>query len=42
MNVAIFKALSDSSTLIITDKLIHASIIDGVQSSGAQFIRFRI
>lgn len=41
MNCAIFSALATKSSLIITDKLIHASIIDGVQNSDAQLVRFR-
>ncbi len=41
MNGAIFSTLASKSSLIITDKLIHASIIDGVQNSEAQLVRFR-
>lgn len=41
MNSAIFSTLASTSSLIITDKLIHASIIDGVQNSKAQLVRFR-
>lgn len=32
---------SMSSTLIVADKLVHASIIDGIKLSGAPFERFR-
>ena len=41
MNCSIFSALCSRSCLIVTDKYIHASIIDGIQHSGAQFVRFR-
>ena len=41
MNASIFSALSQKSTLIVADKLIHASIIDGIQNSDAQLMRFR-
>jgi len=41
MNSAIFSTLASTSSLIITDKLIHASIIDGAQNSNAQLVRFR-
>lgn len=43
-NTGIIKALADKSTLFIADKLVHASIIDGLNlaaASGATFVRFR-
>lgn len=40
-NVGIVSALADSSTLIVADRLVHASIIDGIKLSGAPFRRFR-
>jgi 8-amino-7-oxononanoate synthase len=41
MNSQLFKALADESTLVVADKLIHASLIDGILSSTATFIRFQ-
>ncbi|MEK9727987.1 MAG: 8-amino-7-oxononanoate synthase [Candidatus Margulisiibacteriota bacterium] len=41
MNSSIFSVLASTSTLIIADKLIHASLIDGIQFSKAQLVRFR-
>lgn len=41
MNIGILPAVSDSSTLILADKLVHASIIDGIRLSPAKTIRFR-
>lgn len=41
MNIGILPAVSDSSTLILADKLVHASIIDGIRLSSAKTIRFR-
>lgn len=40
-NTGLVSALADSKTLIIADKLVHASIIDGIKLSGAKFRRFR-
>lgn len=40
-NTGIVGALADKSTLIVADKLIHASVIDGIRLSGAPFERFR-
>ena len=40
-NVGIVQALADKRTLVLADKLIHASVIDGVRMSGAAFERFR-
>lgn len=39
-NTGLIQALADRSTLIVADKLVHASIIDGIKLSGAQFVRF--
>jgi 8-amino-7-oxononanoate synthase len=40
-NIGILPALCDKETIIIADKLVHASIIDGVKLSGCKFERFR-
>jgi 8-amino-7-oxononanoate synthase len=40
-NTGLVSALADNKTLIIADKLVHASIIDGIKLSGANFERFR-
>lgn len=40
-NTGIVSALADNRTLIIADKLVHASIIDGIILSRARFTRFR-
>lgn len=40
-NTGIVSALADNVTLIVADKLVHASIIDGIKLSGAPFQRFR-
>ncbi|MCL1123629.1 aminotransferase class I/II-fold pyridoxal phosphate-dependent enzyme [Shewanella surugensis] len=39
-NSALMKTLFNASDKVIADKLIHASIIDGLRDSGAQFKRF--
>ena len=39
-NVGMLSALGDKNTLILADKLIHASCIDGAMMSRAQFKRF--
>lgn len=39
-NTALIKTLFDQQDTVIADKLVHASIIDGLQDSGAQLKRF--
>lgn len=40
-NTGLIQALADKHTLIVADRLVHASIIDGIRLSGAPFERFR-
>jgi len=40
-NTGIISALAGSDTIIVADKLVHASIIDGIILSKARFTRFR-
>ncbi len=40
-NAGILSALCNKDSLIIADKLVHASIIDGIRLSGCDFIRYR-
>lgn len=41
MNMGILPAVTDSRTLVLADKLVHASIIDGIRLSPAKSIRYR-
>ena len=41
MNIGILPALADSKTIIIADKLVHASIIDGIRLSNTSYVRYR-
>ncbi len=40
-NTGLIPILADRRTLIAADRLVHASIIDGIRLSGADFTRFR-
>lgn len=40
-NTGILPALADKDCLVVADKLVHASIIDGMKLSSAPFLRFR-
>lgn len=40
-NSGLIPAIAGKNTTIIADRLVHASIIDGIKLSGAEFTRFR-
>lgn len=40
-NTGILPALCNKESLILADKLVHASLIDGIKLAGCDFIRFR-
>lgn len=41
MNTGILPTITDKNTLILADKLVHASIIDGIKLSNAECIRYK-
>ena len=40
-NTGILPALAGPKSLVLADKLIHASMIDGIRAAGCKFFRFR-
>lgn len=40
-NLAVFSALADRHTVVFSDRLNHASILDGIALSGARLVRYR-
>lgn len=40
-NLAVFSALADRHTVVFSDRLNHASIVDGILLSGARMVRYR-
>ncbi len=40
-NVALFSSIFDSKDVVFADRLVHASIIDGIKLGGAKMIRFK-
>ena len=41
MNIGMLPALCDSKTIILADKLVHASMMDGMRLATAQYVRYR-
>lgn len=40
-NISILSALTDKNTIVFSDKLNHASIIDGIKLSGSKHVRYK-